>query len=304
MHPQLAQLEQQYLQLVSDLQSGVISQQDAALIIQGMTTIDGEGAIWSIDPYSGEFTRAFAGGVPAPTNPSYFAAAQLPPVNPPIPSHGTPPSGVSEFLHPALQPNPAIPLTQRASASASSVARGTFSTLSKALNPLRGRGRSLMVAAVLLVVAAALVMRSPAMQEADPAVSPATPDLSTAPAVTAAPPPTILIPDNDPDGDPVQAGPVLPDAATLEALMATLISGDQVTLDSILPISAEDRVGLLAVLGAPRAGFTLSWGEVRAAGQAVETSIVVGPVDEPIRTVRLQLGLQGERWVIISIIRQ
>jgi hypothetical protein len=74
----LLRLQSQYEQLIEQFQHGELSYDDALSVLANMVEIDGAGQQWSIDA-DGQFTVASPGGVPQPADPSYFAAAQLPP---------------------------------------------------------------------------------------------------------------------------------------------------------------------------------------------------------------------------------
>jgi hypothetical protein len=303
MHPELQRLEQRYLGLVAELQAGHITEDDALRVLAGLTAIDGEGAVWSIDPFTGEFARAMPGATSAPVDPSRFAPAQLPVVPIHVPAHGTPLDEVSHYLPPSLQPLPPTPAKERATAALGAGLSGTVKALGPVGGFLRRHLRSILVPALLLIVALVLVSRTPGSSESGEGET----SQDTMPLVTA-PAPTIIIPgapapETTPAPAPVPAAPQLPDAAALEALLTLFTSGDPASLAASLPVDAAARVALLPVLGAPRAGFQLSWGEPARNKDAVVIPLKIGDPAKPARVVKIRLRYQGAAWVVISAVK-
>jgi hypothetical protein len=269
MHPELQRIEQQYLQLVADLQAGHVSESDAMRIISSLTAIDGEGAVWSIDPYSGNFVRAFPGAAPVAADPGRFVPAQLPPVQVAVPPHGTPPEMVSDFLHPALRPLPPEPVSKRAgsrlrgglkgAAGAAGAAGGALGGL------LRGRGRTVVLVGIVAVVALALIAGSPSEESPPEDSVPATvapitvPDISVPGETTVPPAPvdTSAPLASDPAIETVAPEPVAPTSDELDLLALLLNAGDAVTLAEILPGDQAMRDQFALFLGYPRLGYTL-----------------------------------------------
>jgi hypothetical protein len=305
MHPELQRLEQQYMNLVAELQAGHILEEDALRVLAGFTAIDGEGAVWSIDPFTGEFVRAFPNSTPTPTDPSAFAPSQLPVVPVRVPPHGTSPDQVSPYLHPSLHPSPPAPMTERAASVLGAGAAGTAKVLGPVGGFLRRHLRTILVPLGVLALALVLISRSPATNSVG---EPSTGE-TLAPVVTA-PPPTIVIPgapvtETTPTPPVVTAppAPVVPDGAALDALLAVLVSGDQVALDAVLPQEQDVRLALVGVLGAPRAGLTLSWGEVRKSTNSVIVPVRFGDPAKPSRVVKLRLQYRDVRWVIVATVK-
>lgn len=303
MHPELQRLEQRYLGLVAELQAGNITEDDALRVLGGLTAIDGEGALWSIDPFTGEFARALPGATPVPVDPSRFAPAQLPVVPIRVPAHGTPLNEVSDYLPPSLQPLPPTPAKERASAALGAGLSGTVKALGPVGGFLRRHLRSILVPSLLLIVALVLVSRTSSSPEStDVAATQDTMPLVTTPA------PTIIIPGaptpettNAPV--PVPAAPATPDAAALDALLVLFTSGDPAALAAGLPVDAAARVALLPVLGAPRAGFQLSWGEPVKNKDTVIVPLRIGDPVKPARVVKIRLRYQAAAWVIVSVVK-
>lgn len=304
MHPELQRLEQHYLNLVAELQAGHILEDDALRVLAGLTAIDGSGAVWSIDPFTGEFVRALPNMAPTPADPSTFAPSQLPVVPVQVPPHGTPLEDVSPYLHPSLQPLPPTPVSERASSALGAGVAGAAKVLGPAGGFLRKHLRSILVPLAVLALALLLVSRSPSTGT-DSADDQA-PGETLAPAVTS-PPPTIVIPGAPvPETTPTTPvattppPPTMPDDASLAAMLATLTAGDQAALDAVLPTDPAARLSLLSVLGAPRAGLQLSWGQPSKSRDSVVVPLRLGDPAKPAHVVKLRLRYQGAGWVIVA----
>jgi hypothetical protein len=314
MHPELRRIEEQYLSLVADLQAGHINQADALAILANLTSVDGEGWVWSIDPATGEFLRALPGQQGVFADPAQFSEARLPVVPVNIPPHGTPAQQVSDYLHPNLRPMPPTPVVERAGQALSGVAGNIAGGLSGATKPMRGllkgRGRTLAVVAGALVLVAALVAGRPGGEGGGTVDT--SPTIASTPTV---PPPTIVIPGAQ-DSTTVSSVvpgqetaspatlPALPSDAELVAFLELLRSGDAAALESRLPESQRERLDLLGVLGVSRAGFTLSLGTPKASGADVMVQVRAGEPESPARRWNLRLRRDGNgAWVIVSVAR-
>ena len=313
MHPELKRIEDQYLSLVADLQAGHIGQADALAVLANLTAVDGEGWVWSIDPYSGEFLRALPGQPGAPADPSQFSVARLPVVPVEIPPHGTPADQVSEYLHPNLRPLPPTPVAERAVSSLSGMAGSIAGGLGDAAKPVRGllqgRGRTVIVVVVALVLLAALFAGRPGGE----AGSDATPTSIPTPTV---PPPTIVIGGEGssssvttvPASETASPTPTtlapLPSDAELAELLSLIGSGDPAALAPRLPESQRERLDLLAVLGIVRGGFDISFGTPKVSGSSVLVQVRAGSAESPVRrwSLRLDRSETGS-WVIVSVAR-
>lgn len=310
MHPELRRIEEQYLALVADLQAGHVSQADAMVVLANLTAVDGEGWVWSIDPYTGDFLRALPGQPGSPADPSAFVVSRLPVVPVEVPPHGTPMAQVSEFLHPNLRPLPPAPASERAMGALSGVAGGVANGLGAAARPLagvlRGRGRTVVVVLVAVLLVGALFTQRPGSD----APESTSPESVATPTV---PPPTIVIPGAETastvpaDGastvPPSTLAPV-PTDAELAALLGLLGTGDAAALAAVLPESERERLDLLPVLGAVRAGFPLSFAAPKVSGTDATVVVRAGDPEAPVRrwSLRLRRSPAGS-WVIVSAAR-
>lgn len=305
MHPELQRIDEQYRSLAADLAAGHVSQADAMMILANLTAVDGEGWVWSIDPYSGEFLRALPGQPGSPADPSLFVVSRLPVVPVAVPPHGTSQDQVSDFLHPNLRPLPAAPVSERAMSAIS----GAASNASAAARPLGGflrkKARTLLVVVVGVVLVAVLVVQRPGGQAPESSAPGSVPT----PTV---PPPTIVIPGSEPQTSssvPSQVAPVtattlppLPSDAELAAFLGLLSSGDAAALAGVLPESQKERLDILGLLGASRAGFQLSFSTPKVDGSGVSLQVRAGDPSSPLRRWNLRLRRsEAGAWVITSV---
>jgi len=307
-HPELQRIDEQYRSLAADLAAGHVSQADAMMILANLTAVDGEGWVWSIDPYSGEFLRALPGQPGSPADPALFVVSRLPVVPVTVPPHGTSQDQVSDFLHPNLRPLPATPVSERAM----SAIAGAASNASTAARPLGGflrkKARTLLVVVVGCGLVAVLVTQRPGGQAPESSVPGSVPT----PTV---PPPTIVIPGSEPQAStsvPSQSAPVtattlptlptLPSDAELAAFLELLASGDAAALASVLPESQKERLDILGLLGASRAGFQLSFAAPKVSGSVVSLQVRAGDPSSPLRRWNLRLRRSDAgAWVVVSV---
>jgi hypothetical protein len=311
MHPELQRLDEQYRSLAADLQAGHISQEDAMMILASLTAVDGEGWVWSIDPYSGEFLRAMPDQTGSPADPSLFVVSRLPVVPVAVPPHGTPAEQVSDYLHPNLRPLPAAPMSERARSALSGVASNVAGGASSAARPLGGflrkKGRTVFVLVGGLLLVGVLVTQRPGGEVPD------SPSPGSVPTPTV-PPPTIVIPGVDSVPSESTVAPVdvstsvpttlppLPSDAELAALLELLKAGDAVVLASLLPESQRERLDMLGLLGAPRAGFQLSFSTPKVSGSNVLLQVRAGDPGNPVRRWNLKLRRSDTgSWAVVSV---
>jgi len=287
-HPELQRLEQQYYALGEELRAGNISEQDALGLLATMVAVDGEGATWSVDPYSGAFLRSFQGAPAQPTDPSLFAPSQLPPVHAPVMPHGTPPSMVSEFQHPALRPLPPEPRAARVKDGAGRALSGVGSFVVRVFSPLGSllgkHLRTVLMVVAFVAIAAVMLLRSPG-SDGDPKA----PETSGQGADVTAPPatfPEIALP-GDVDVPPAVSAEVI--AATVSALL----EGDAAALESVLPTDPDLRWSMSPLLGAPRIGLTITAGEPVVGTSSTTVPVLVGDPAAPTAVWDLELAADG-----------
>lgn len=100
LHPELLRIRQEYEELYEAVTSGHVSEDEAGSMLHNITAVDGDGALWSFDPHTGNLLRALPGLPPQQAAPEMFAAARLPSASPqdkdsagaPIPSLSAPDS--------------------------------------------------------------------------------------------------------------------------------------------------------------------------------------------------------------------
>ena len=287
LHPELAHLEQQYFALAEDLRLGHVSEADALQIMGNLSAVDGDGAVWSIDPYSGDFVRGFPGTSPHPADPGLFVPAQLPPVNTPVLPHGAPSTMVSEFQHPALRPLAPEPRSTRLRGALGGVLGGFVKIISRAFaglgGLLKGRGRTVLVVIGFLFFAVLLVGRAPSApdNEGGSGIG-GDSTLPTTPVSV----PDILLPGEKPAPQP-------PSAETLTALVTAFSSGDAAALAPFLPAEASARWTLAPVLGASRLGLPLSVAAPVVTGEQIRVELTVGDPAQPTARWTLTVDPQG-----------
>jgi hypothetical protein len=289
LHPELARLEQQYFTLAEDLRLGHVTESDALQIMGNLSAVDGEGAVWSIDPYSGDFVRGFPGSAPQPADPGLFVPAQLPPVSTPVLPHGTHPGMVSEFQHPALRPLEPEPRSKKALAVVGGAAGGIGALLSRVVSGfsglLKGRGRTVLVVLGFVVFALLLIGRAPSSGKDDSGDT----DTGAATSVPVAPPvsvPDIVLPGEQPAPQP-------PSAEKLSVMLTALASGDAAALKPFLPEAAMDRWPLAALLGAPRLGLQLTAAAPVVADGSVTIEVKAGDPAAPKARWQLRVDSEG-----------
>ena len=77
MHPELTNIQSRYERILDDNDAGHINVDQAMGMIAQLTTVDGDGWVWSMDPTTGSFLRAQPGGASQQADPGMFAPAQL-----------------------------------------------------------------------------------------------------------------------------------------------------------------------------------------------------------------------------------
>jgi hypothetical protein len=283
LHPELQRIEQQYFALAEDLRLGNISESDALAVMGNLRAVDGEGALWSIDPYSGDFVRAVPGGPAYPTDPARFAPAQLPPVDLQVLPHGSHPSMVSEFQHPALRPLPPEPRSAKVKTSIAGSASALFSGLGKMLGPvgslLSKHLRTVLMVLAFVTIAFVMISRSPSKEDNSP--DEAAPQVTVPVSV-----PDILLPGEEPAPAPVSKTDV-------DALIGVLATGDAEALAEILPEKSAASA-LAPLLGAARLGLALTAGYPVAATDGTTTvAVTVGDPAAPTETWELRISPEG-----------
>jgi hypothetical protein len=309
-HPELQILDQQYRQIVAALQAGHLSEQDALGILAGMNAVDGEGAVWTIDPYSGNFVRSFPGQTPTPADPSYFIPAQLP--TPPMPGFGAggplgtgqypPNGGYSPHVPPSLYPPAPAPVGQRVSSSAGAGAARFGQLLGGVSSTLRGllagRGRTVALVVVALVVVVAMFSNRPSDdQETNGQTSPPAQDRDS-PSSTFEPAPSSPLDEEPP-------APVLPSAEQIQAVLLVLTAGtsEQVSALFEFDVAPGTRSAAASLLGATRAGLSLEAPDSTVArdGLAVLAVRSRNPDGSAARAWTVTLGPVPEGWRIVRV---
>jgi hypothetical protein len=71
LHPELNKMYSQFNKLIDDVEAGHIQYDDALAILSSLSTVDSDGAVWSIDT-DGVFHKALPGDSPRPADPIHF----------------------------------------------------------------------------------------------------------------------------------------------------------------------------------------------------------------------------------------
>lgn len=285
MHPDLQLLEQRYRALVDDVNAGHLSPQDAMVTMAGLVAIDASGSSWTIDPYTGQFTRSVPGSAPLPADPSQFTSA-----------------GPSQDL--PLSPGPAMsawdsPTNAPAPRAAPSVQATPGSRLAFLTAIMHGRGRIVAVAVVAILAILALVLLRPSPQEATPdsnsSSSSAAPDSSESPTES---------PDPSPSASPTktEAPLELPSEKRRSDLLRLLSGGDRQSLVNQFAGDADPTRVLLSaapISGAARLGFAIRGNGVTSDKEGVAVfGVTVSDASGVLQSFRVPLARTDGAWRI------
>lgn len=301
MHPELQLLEQRYRSLVEDVNAGHVTADDAMVTLSGMVAIDASGATWSIDPYTGQFTRALPGSAPATADPSLFAPASSPSSAPdfgvyaPPPAAGYPAPGSVGLPGESWEAPGSAPMGRAPSLGSPKRRMGGLGASLSGM--LSGRGRVIAVVAAAVLAVLALALFRPSAQVADPAgEQAASPSASPGASESDAP---------SPSASPSASAKLpVPDQARRDALVRTLTAGVRPeVLKQVDPKANTTRVLLSTapLAGAVRLGFIAKAGEVSATSPGQATlKIVVSSASGPLQTYAVPLVRVDNAWLIGS----
>jgi hypothetical protein len=340
LHPDLARLQQQYMQLFQAVTDQTMSVDQAMATLQALKAIDGAGYEWSYTP-NGQLVRAIPGQPGQPTEPWEFTPPQLPPhaSDPGLTQFGggqfAPPAGFGGGQFAPQQGNPANfgGYPQQAPGQAGGgysplsgpPARSLPSTLpgqTGAKNPkatqllgmLRANGKLLGVGAVCVVL---LLVGLNTLRGGDsgPTVADAVPTPPPAPIeVPILPAPTLPgdgggdtggEPSEDAEAEETQ--PSVPDGDRVLEVLGALRSGDA---DRVASVVAEPGTTLqVRLLAAQLSGFATVGLELVADpaaesgdGQATQNWRVVDrDTAETLNTVTVTWVLREGRWLVTAV---
>jgi len=300
LHPDLANLDAVYRKLYEDVSNGTLTVDDAVIVLENTQVPDGDGALWSIDPHSGDFIRTIPGqDAGSVTDPAMFVGAVLPPIPFNGPERFT---GIADGQPgaysgpPSLAPVAPDSLVTRVKRKRKDRAPSSGAALGKVTGLLKGRVRSLIIPIVAVVVVLFMFMGGGSDEEStDVGVTPSTlpspvtisvpgvPVVSTLPATTSSLPMDIS---------------VAPTKKNLDSIKQTLTSGKIAAVNKLTNNDVDVLRGILSLLGSKRAGFSLSIGECQPSEQDWVCP-VLGVNDEGEEVSwDLHLRMYEDRWVI------
>ena len=279
MHPELQRIEDQYLQLVASVQAGHMSEDEGIATIGRVAAVDGDGAAWTIDPYSGLFSRAFPGQSPEPANPALFAPGRLP--APPGGDVGMPgPWGVPPTVGgfpPTVPGMPVVPLSPAAVGLGVPPA-GVQGKKPGLLSRLPVSRRTAVLILVVVVVVTVLVGAK----------------LSSSSSVDEMPAPA------GQEAPVVVDGPV-PSAEQAAAVLSALSSGRQkqaMSLMGTVPDKPSVLLSVASISGAKSLGFSFDPAVVTATSDGVLLSVNVVGAGAARGTVLIPVSASGDGWVL------
>lgn len=269
-----------------------------------MSAVDGDGAVWSIDPALGQFVRAFPGTPPVPASPESFMPAMLP-----VPPAGMPggPQATSWGTPPALSGLPGggyggYDGTQDAFNSPKS-SRGA-GLLGKVTGVFSGRGRTLvLILVVALVLGGFLVVRSKGQSVPDASSSsvPAAGDPAAEQSPAGDPGAT---PSTVPSGEPADPSAPVPNPGQVKQIVSMLTSGQSKQLAPLLNGAADKAAFALSaaqVAGAASLGFSIAAAAPVAGGDGNVTLVLTASAgDRPVGAFTVLLAPRGKGWVLAA----
>jgi hypothetical protein len=331
LHPDLARLQQQYMQLFQAVTDQTMTVDQAMATLAAMKAFDGAGYEWSYTP-AGQLVKAAPGQPGQPAEPWEFTPPQLPPhaSDPGLqrPGGGFPPQAPSGFGGPSSGFPPQAPsgfggpspdtYRPQPSSFGTPPARSLPADLSgqptKAKNPLAGKlgnlvGGNLKLIGVAVLCVVLLVVGLGQLRGGDS--GPTVADLPATPPPAPVEVPIIPLPvPAEPGGssdDAASAGTTAPDGDRVLAVFAALRSADVALLAAAIAEPAPPLPTRL--LAAQLAGFNLVGLELVAdpaapsgEGQATQTWRVVDRDSaETLNTLTIVWVLRDGVWLVSSV---
>lgn len=304
LHPLLEDLDRSYRALVDDVSSGRISIQDAQIVLEHTQVADGDGAMWSIDPQSGDFVRTVPGQQGTFADPQMFIGAVLPP----IPFNGPEQfTGISQGYPGAYSGPPSLaPVAPESTFTKLKKKKkdrkpSSGAALAKVAGMFKGKVRSVVIPVAVVLLVLYIVLgggeSTPSDDSTQGAVVGSTlpvPVTISVPGVPVVP----TIPPVDPNAPVIAASP--PPVKNLAAISATLASGKIAAINKLTENDVNVLKDMLGILGSKRAGFKLSFGECTQVEQDWVCPLVGENIDGETVTWNLSLRNLEATWVVVK----
>lgn len=306
LHPLLADLDTSYRKLVDDVSAGRISIEDAQIVLEHTKVADGDGALWSIDPQSGDFVRTVPGQQSTFADPQMFVGAVLPPIpfNGPEQFTGIPQGHPGAYAGPpSLAPVAPDSALTKLKNKRSARQPSSGAALTKAKGMFKGKTRSLIIPGVAVIVLLYIVLGKDASSGGNTSLE--KPNQTGVSSTTMPVPVTISVPGVAvvPTLPPVDPNaPVVvsaaPTAKNLSSINATLTSGKILAVNKLTNNDVDVLKDVLGLLGSKRAGFKLSFGECLPVEQNWVCSVVGENTDGETVSWDISLRMLDANWVI------
>lgn len=305
LHPLLEDLDRSYRALVDDVSAGRISIQDAQIVLEHTQVADGDGAMWSIDPQSGDFVRTVPGQQGTFADPQMFIGAVLPP----IPFNGPEQfTGIAQG-HPGAYSGPPslAPVAPESTFTKLKKKKkdrkpSSGAALAKVTGIFKGKVRSVVIpAAVVLLVLYIVLGGGESTPSDDSAESASISSTIPVPVTISVPgvPVVPTIPPADPNM-PVITAPI-PTAKNLTAINTTLASGKIAAINKLTGNDVDVLKDMLGILGSKRAGFGLSFGECLPVEQDAVCPLVGENIEGETVTWNLFLRNLEDTWTVVKV---
>lgn len=306
LHPLLADLDTSYRKLVDDVSAGRISIEDAQIVLEHTKVADGDGALWSIDPQSGDFVRTVPGQQSTFADPQMFVGSVLPPIpfNGPEEFTGIPDGHPGAYAGPPslapIAPDSTITKLKKKKAARQP---SSGAALTKAKGMFKGKIRSLVIPGIAIIVVLYIIVGGDASSGGD--TSGEKPNQSGVINSTIPVPVTISVPGvavvpTLPPVDP--SAPVVisvaPTVKNLTSISTILTSGKVAAVGKLVDNDVAVLKDVLGLLGSKRAGFKLSFGECLPIEQNWVCSIVGEHTDGETISWDLSLRMLDKDWII------
>ena len=304
LHPLLADLDTSYRKLVDDVSAGRISIEDAQIVLEHTKVADGDGALWSIDPQSGDFVRTVPGQQSTFSDPQMFVGAVLPPI---------PFNGLEQFTGipqghpgayagaPSLAPVAPDSALTKLKKKRSARQPSSGAALTKAKGILKGKTRSFIVPGLALILVVYIVLGGDdsgdtsgekPIQSGVSSITMPVPVTISVPGVAVVP----TLPPVDPNAPVVVSA--APTAKNLNNISMTLTSGKILAVTKLTNNDVDVLKGVLGLLGSKRAGFKLSFGECLPVEQNWVCSVIGENTNGETISWDLSLFMLDTDWII------
>lgn len=302
LHPSLAELDIEYRRIVNDVRENVISIDDAQIILENSKVVDGEGALWSIDPHSGDFVRTVPGYEGSFADPQMFVGSVLPPIpfNGPAIYTNIPDNAPGGYTGPpSLAPTKPDTFLEKMKKNRQKPKPAKQGILTKLVALVKPRIRSLLVPVILIVLVIALIVGGGGEGGGSSGTT-----LTTLPVpVTISVPGVPVVPTLAPvdPSTPITAITLLPKVKSLKYIAATLSAGTFAKINTITDKDSTVIAQLLGPLGAKRGGYTLVLDACEAKNTTVTCVLTASKADADNIAWDLILTAKDTTWIITKV---